>query len=198
MRPSLRGWLTLLIVTLWCRAEAARGAPARREAGQSCPARPGSDGIRCGRRDRAGQPALRHLHRQRPQASCRTRRARGRRAVTGFSCEAVLPAMTSGQHTIQLASYISVRCCSRVPKSAPLVITVAGGGAITAGGSTARGGGFVAVVSAPRQVRDFVTSDGTTLHAAVVAAIVQPAALAVAGDGDDRRRGSPRHGECRA
>ena len=101
----------------------------------------------------------------------------------GFSCEATLPAMTSGQHTIQLASYLLGNVLLESAKSAPLVITVAAGGGVSAVASIADAAPSSSRVAAPSSVRDFVTSDGTSLHAAVVAAVAEPAALAVADDG---------------
>jgi len=118
-----------------------------------------------------------------PNASCS-----GPAGSAGFSCEATLPAMSSGQHTIQLASYVVGDVLLESPKSAPLTITVAGGGSVTAGsvtasGVTAEAEAVTPRVAAPSSVRDAVTSDGVKLHTAVVAAVVQPTALAIAGDG---------------
>ena len=117
-----------------------------------------------------------------PGAACS-----GPAGSAGFSCEATLPSMTSGQHTIQLASYVVGEVLLESPKSAPLTVTVSAGGAVSAGATTsaatAEGGAASPHVSAPSSVRDVVTRDDVRLHTAVVAAIVEPTALAIADDG---------------
>jgi len=183
MRPSLRGWLTLLFVTLCVSCGGGSSGSGEAGSGAVVPGstRLGWDQVAADTTELASLHFVIYIDNVRkelPDAACS-----GPAGSNGFACEAVLPAMTSGQHTIQLASYIVGTVLLESPKSAPLVITVGGGGAITAGGSTAQAAASSPVVSAPSSVRDFVTSDGTTLHAAVVAAIAQPAALAVAGDG---------------
>src|SRR5580765_8540996 len=84
-----------------------------------------------------------------PGATCS-----GPAGSSGFSCEAVLPAMTTGQHTLQLASYVLGAVLLESPKSASLVITVSGGGALIAGASTAEASSSPPQVSAPSSVRD--------------------------------------------
>jgi glucose/arabinose dehydrogenase len=113
-----------------------------------------------------------------PGASCSTPAG-----SAGFPCVATLPAMTSGQHTIQLASYIPGDVLLESPKSAPLVITVSSRGAVTSEAATAEAGGSAPVVASPSSVRDLVTSDGVRLHPVVAAAVERPSALAIADDG---------------
>ena len=118
-----------------------------------------------------------------PGAACS-----GPAGSAGFSCEATLPSMASGRHTIQLAAYVLGDVLLESPKSAPLTVTVSAGGAVSAGATTtsaatAEGGAASPHVSAPSSVRDVVTRDGVALHTAVVAAIVEPTALAIADDG---------------
>lgn len=107
----------------------------------------------------------------------------------GFPCSSPLPAMTPGQHTIQLASYVQAGTIIESGKSEPLVITVAGS-SLTSGVTVA-----APVLSAPasppgplaagaaRGTGELVLAGGVRLAVDVVASVERPTALAIAADG---------------
>jgi glucose/arabinose dehydrogenase len=101
----------------------------------------------------------------------------------GFPCESLLPTMSTGQHTIQLASYIVAGSILESPKSASLVITVSGSSGLTTSGVTVEAQAPAASVPAPTPLRELITRDGARLQITVLADAERPSALAVSEDG---------------
>jgi aldose sugar dehydrogenase len=113
-----------------------------------------------------------------PEASCSPPAG-----AAGFPCESPLPSMTAGQHTIQVASYIVAGSIIESPKSAPLVITIAGSGASLAGSVTTEAQASATSVPAPASDRDLITADGARLRVEMLVRADGLSALAVSGDG---------------
>lgn len=103
----------------------------------------------------------------------------------GFPCSSPLPAMTPGQHTIQLASYVQAGTIIESGKSEPLVIIVAGS-SLTSGVTVA-----APVLSVPASPSapagagrgELVLAAGVRLGIDLVASVERPTALAIAADG---------------
>jgi glucose/arabinose dehydrogenase len=102
--------------------------------------------------------------------------------AAGFPCTSLLPSMSNGQHTIELASYIAADPILESPKSPPLVITVTGS-AITVGSVNTGAQASAASAHEPTPARELITSDGTRLEISVLAQADGPSALAVSEDG---------------
>jgi aldose sugar dehydrogenase len=101
----------------------------------------------------------------------------------GFPCESPLPSMSNGQHTIQVASYITAGSILESPKSAPLVITVSGSSGLTTSGVTVDARPPAVSAPAPTPPRELITRDGARLQITVLAQADRPSAVAVSEDG---------------
>ena len=102
----------------------------------------------------------------------------------GYPCTAPLPAMSAGQHTLELASYIVVGSLLESPRSAPLTITVSASTGVTAATAPQAAPGPALSVRSPRSPsRELTTPDGVRLQIDVVTAAEMASALAVSDDG---------------